>query len=398
MSITFTTANKQKILLHNLPLASGGEGSVHKIISPPWYNNDCVKVYFRKNRTRERERKIDFMVKNPLPDLGGGKDARIICWPKELVYDGNNQLAGFVMPLAFSGSRLMYELCTPTMKNLGPVWSSKYDRTSGQGVESRLKLCVNIAAAVNLIHLAHKYVLVDLKPQNLLVSSDGKVSVIDLDSIQISNNNKVVFAAQFATPEYVPVEGNRVNPSKDLISESWDNFSLAVMFYQLLFGLHPYAASFQGQYKDSTTVADSIKNGLFVFGSKRNYVHIRPELHDNFNRIPTSLQNLFIRAFDAGHTNPNLRPKADEWGRIAFEEIQKPVSQWKGMDATIAARVRPKSSATARQTTSGRPQSYKQAAASAARQATGPTTSQRAVQSVSSPPFSLRTAVSLVIA
>jgi serine/threonine protein kinase len=204
------------------------------------------------------------------------------------------------------------------------IWHSKYNRASGNGVQSRLKLCVNIAAAINTIHSIGKYVLVDLKPQNVLITNDGRISLIDLDSIQIANGNRVVFSAQVATPEYVPLEGNYINPGKDLIPESWDRFSLAVVFYELLFGLHPYAASYQGPYHNSSTLADGIKSGLFVFGSKRNYILTRPPLHDNFARIPSPLQNLFLQAFDNGNSNPNQRPKAEEWGRTIFNEINNP--------------------------------------------------------------------------
>lgn len=340
MSITLTTAKKQTILIKDLPLASGegGEGSVHRVISPAWYNSDCVKLYFDKNRTKAREQKVDFMVKHPPPDLNEVKAGGCgICWPKELVYQGG-RLAGFVMPLAFSGSLSLAELCNSNMDKMAPIWRQKYDRASRAGIESRLKLCVNIAAAVNLIHRQDKYVLVDLKPQNLLITSDGKVSVIDVDSIQIANNGTVVFPAQFATPEYVPAEGNKINPSKDFIPESWDRFSLAVMFYQILFGLHPYAASYKGQYKDSTSISDSIKNGLFVFGARKSYVHVKPRLHENFGRIPSSLQDLFMKAFDVGYVDPAGRPRAEEWGRIIFEEIQKPVHQWSGMDTAIPKR------------------------------------------------------------
>lgn len=339
MSITLLTSNKQTISVEDKPFASGGEGTVHKIISPSQYKDCCVKLYLsRTDRLRKREQKIRYMIQNPLPDLNGLKNGGcVICFPKEPIYENNktNRFAGFIMPLAFNGSNQLYELCVPNTKKLSSSWASKYDRCSSKGIESRLKLCVNLAAAINFVHSAGRYVLVDLKPQNLLVTVDGKISVIDLDSTQIANNNQVLHSAQVATPEYVPVEGNHLNPAKDLIPESWDRFSLAVVFYEILFGLHPYAASYQGQYQNSNTVADSIRYGLFVHGSKKSHLYRKPPLHDNFNRIPSSLQNLFVRAFDAGHSNPSLRPKAEEWGKIIYSEIGKSSSQFKGFTTTI---------------------------------------------------------------
>ncbi len=89
---------------------------------------------------------------------------------------------------------------------------------------------------------------------------------------------------------------------------------------------------------------ESIKNGLFVFGSKRNYVHIKPPLHDNFARIPSSLQTLFLKAFDAGHNNPALRPKAEEWGRTIYMELKDSARQLQGFSKTIPAQPMKKAS------------------------------------------------------
>jgi protein kinase-like protein len=339
MSIALSTASQQRILVNDVPLASGGEGAVHRVLSSQSYNNHCVKLYIPQHRTKLREDKISFMVKNPPPSLHGSTGGKyVICWPSELVFE-NHKFAGFVMPLAFDGSIQLYELCTPTLKPIiAGAWHTKYDRASTKGVQSRLKLCVNIASAINTVHGMGSYVLVDFKPQNILVTDDGRVSLIDLDSIQIANNNRVVFPAQVATPEYVPPEGNHLNPARDVISESWDRFSLAIVLYELLFGLHPYAASYQGRYQNYNTIADSIKSGLFVFGSKRRYVYCRPPLHDNFQRIPNSLQRLFLDALDAGSTNPNARPKAEEWGRTIFGELNTPVQPFKIFPAAATKR------------------------------------------------------------
>lgn len=234
MSITLQTSNKQNIVVEDKPFASGGEGAVHKIISPSQYKDCCVKLYIsRLDKLRKREQKIRHMIQNPLPDLNGLKSGGcIVCFPQELVFETNrpNRFAGFIMPLAFNNSNQLYELCVPKTKKLSSAWSSKYDRSTSKGIESRLKLCVNIAAAINFIHSANKFVLVDLKPQNILVTVDGKISVIDLDSTQITNNNKVLYSAQVATPEYVPVEGNQLNPAKDLIQKVGTVFHWQLFF------------------------------------------------------------------------------------------------------------------------------------------------------------------------
>lgn len=320
MAIILTTANRQQIQIEEIPFASGGEGSVHKIISPVSSRKHCVKLYKPQLRTPEREQKILYMSHNPPPNLKS--EGYIICWVIDAVYDQKG-FAGFLMPLAFDGSRRLYDLCMTHFKPQTPrVWSEKYDRTTGRGVSSRMKLCVNIAIAIHIIHAHSRYVLVDMKPQNLLVTDEGRVSVLDCDSMQIANSNKKMFSAPVATPEYVPVECNHLNPMKDLIPVTWDRFSLAVIFYELLFGVHPYAATFGGQFSDSTSLSDKIKNGLFVHGRNKSYVSKRPPPHENFDKIPISMQSLFLRAFDTGHQQPVFRPSAEDWGKTITHELR----------------------------------------------------------------------------
>lgn len=319
MPITLKTSSGRTIKIEDTPFAKGGEGGVHKIISPS-NSGLCAKIYFPKERNVQRKNKIEYMVNNSPPNLSSNN--HIICWAKEAVYQGNEFL-GFTMSLAFNGSIQLYELCTPKLKaKLAQKWKAKYDRDNSVGIQSRLKLCTNLSAAIHSVHQFNNYVIVDLKPQNVLVTVDGKVSLIDCDSIQISSNGRVLFPARVATPEYVPPEGTRLNPSKNIVPQTWDRFSMAIMFYEVIFGLHPYAASFNGRYQNSTTLDSKIKDGLFVHGKNKSYVSVMPPLHNNFSIIPNSLKQLFDRAFNRGHQMPYVRPSAEEWGKTIYQELR----------------------------------------------------------------------------
>lgn len=324
MPITYRTANNQTISVDDNPFSAGGEGQVHKIISPYNYQQHCAKIYFQNQRTPQKEQKIKFMISNVPPNLS--TNMYLVCWPVEILYQGN-QFVGFIMPLAFQNSILLYELATPKLKSSLPAIWQKFDRTTSNGILTRLKICVNIASSVHQIHSLNKYVLVDMKPQNVLVTQDGKISIIDLDSIQISYNNKVAFPAKVATPEYVPPEGVKLDPSKDVIPVTWDRFSLSVMFYEILFGLHPYAASSSGQYNTLNTISEKIQSGLFPFGSKAKFISTLPPLHNNFKKVPVSIQNMFVKAFEDGNSNPYARPSAENWGQLIYQEITQPTTQ-----------------------------------------------------------------------
>lgn len=315
MSHTLTNSQGTKIVIESHPFKSGGEGEVYNIISSKALSNSCVKIYYDKFKTPDRERKLQYMVANPPSKL---KDSSyLICWPTEIVYE-HKRFIGFVMPLAFYKSEQLYELCTPkTGTKIQGAWEKTYDRSTGQGIASRLKLCVNIAIAVHSIHSMTRYVLVDLKPQNILVSPDGKISMIDLDSIQISRGQTVLFPGPVATPDYAPPEASNTN-TKGGFTKSWDEFSLAIVLYQVLFGLHPYAAAANGQYQDVNTIGEKISSGLFVHGSKSRFISNKPKLHDNFHSIPLSVQNLFRTAFD---NNASSRPSAEVWGKTIYNEL-----------------------------------------------------------------------------
>jgi DNA-binding helix-hairpin-helix protein with protein kinase domain len=318
MSILLKTSSGRTIRVEDIPFAKGGEGGVHKIIYPS-NTSECCKIYFPKQRTAERKNKIEFMVRNAPANLLSHN--HVICWAKEAVYQGNN-FVGFTMPLAFDGSVQLYELCVPKLsQKLSNTWRQKYNRDNSIGIQSRLKLCTNLSSAIHSIHQLNNYVLVDLKPQNVLVTVDGKVSLIDCDSIQISSNSRILFPSRVATPEYVPPEGIRINPAKNIVPHSWDRFSMAIMFYEIIFGLHPYAATFKGRFQNSTSLESKIKEGLYVHGKNKHYISALPPLHNNFAIIPNSLKILFNRAFDLGHQMPDARPSAREWGNTIFHEL-----------------------------------------------------------------------------
>ncbi|MDM8540054.1 DUF1566 domain-containing protein [Desulfococcaceae bacterium HSG9] len=319
MTLSLTTSNKQIIKVKDSPIASGGEGAVHEIVSPSSMCNSCVKLYSVQHRTPQREQKTAYMIYNPPPGLQTPN--YLICWPAERVYE-NNGFAGFVMPLAYSGSISLYEICTTKIKDRMPdVWKRKYDRSTNAGMISRLKLCVNIAIAVHSIHLLGKYVLIDMKPQNILITHDGKICIIDTDSIQIANGKQVIYPGPVATPEYIPPEGKNLSPSKNYIPECWDRFSIAVMFYEILFGLHPFASTASGKYKDVTTILDKIQNGLSHLGTNSKYIVILPSLHKNLRNVPKSVQILFYKTFKYGHSQPDARPGAEIWGETIYSEI-----------------------------------------------------------------------------
>lgn len=352
ITLSILVPNIIHIQVSDQPLASGGEGSIHEILSPPYLNGKCVKLYFPQYRTDEKERKIAYMVSTPPASMNAlHTSGFMVCWPEAVVYEGGD-FVGFVMPLASAGSEQLYELCRMSVAPQLPQQWLKYDRSLPDGVRSRLKLCVNIASATHAIHSLGRYVLVDFKPENILVTHGGSVSLIDLDSIQIADQGQMLFPAQVLTQEYAQAESHNISKGTTIIDEAWDRFSLAVIFYELLFGIHPYTASYKAPYDNITTAADSIYNGLFVFGLGQYYLHTKAFIHDNYLSLPQNIQGLFLRAFNVGTSTISQRPTAHEWGQTIYREINT-VAQHRGFLGYPTPPTSPKPSVSSQPPSSG---------------------------------------------
>ena len=318
------TSKHDLIELTKSPFASGGEGAIYKILSASMRFQDvCVKIYHPQVVNKQREERIKYMVANPPSQIRG--EGFMLGWPMDYITDDSGKFLGFVMPLAFSNSKELVNLTATTIsKKLGKEWQDRYDRSLGKkALLSRLKLICNIAIPVHILHSTGKYVLKDFKPQNVLATADGRITICDMDSIQIAEGGKLLFPGTAATPDYMPPEFYSKGIGKkatDIISESWDTFALGVVFYQLLFGIHPYVVTPIIEQDDGANdISHNVSSGLFPFGSNKNMIKIRPKLHDKFMVLPQEFQNKFIRTFS---NNPNSRPSTNEWGQYIYKIVE----------------------------------------------------------------------------
>ena len=311
----YKTLSGKEILLCK-KIAKGGEGEVYEIVGD---SNNCIKIYYERIRSPEKEEKLKYMVLNPPEDLQG--ITHKICWPKEVIYE-EGKFVGFLMPKAFDDSLLPYHLCQPLIPNkLSSQWHATFDRKTFKGITSRLKLSVNIVAIVNRIHSTNKYIIVDLKPQNLLVTAFGKISIIDMDSVQIAQNEKILFKAPVSTPEYTPPEASDIIKSKISITKDWDTFSLGVLVYEILCGIHPYVGSAKPPYESLNTIQEKIKKNLTHVTKGESVFSILPPLHKTFFNYNTDLKNIFKRVFSPYILNVSVRPRLEEFGETLFNAV-----------------------------------------------------------------------------
>lgn len=308
------TSKKEKVILADEPLASGGEGEVRKVTScPSRFDNVCAKVYFKPKQTNKQEQKIRFMVENPPSNVNKGM---MLAWPLDTIYTPEGKFMGFLMPMAFSGSKQLIILTLPKLKKAYKTEWYKFDKELNikTALISRMKLINNIAIPVHSLHATGKYVLKDFKPENVLVTPTGQITIVDMDSIQICENGKLLFPGTAATEDYMPPEfyNQKVGTDDNKPLEiSWDNFAVSEVFYQLMFGLKPYAVTPKTELEDGT-IRYCISHNLFPFGKNASQIAKVPAPHNNFKVVPQPVQDLFIRAFG---DDPNNRPQAMEWGK-----------------------------------------------------------------------------------
>lgn len=321
-----TTANFETIEINDTPLGKGGQGAVHNITTSKYSADYCIKIYIRD--AEKMHKKIEYMVTHPPQNI---RDTSFrICWPTALAYNTKKEFVGYMMPLAFPKGHDLTILSVYRSKPLSQLkrfkdnveWHNKYELDTSEGIVNRVKMLCNIAIALHTIHSTGRYVLVDLKPENIDATGAGKVSIMDTDSIQISENGKILYPATAFTPEYFAPEGKELKRLNRPFTLQCDYFAAAICFYQILTGTHPYSGTvLKSPYDNCTEIADCISNGLFAFGEKQKYIDLPSafNLQQNFYNLPSTIQGLFKRAFGS---QASKRPTMEEWGRTFHEIIR----------------------------------------------------------------------------
>jgi eukaryotic-like serine/threonine-protein kinase len=121
------------------------------------------------------------------------------------------------------------------------VEGTPIDRFCDEGqlpVTSRVRLVLAAARAAAFAH-ARAVLHRDLKPDNILVSADGTVKLLDFGVAKLLDEDDTdgrQTTARFFTPHYAAPEQH----ADEAATTATDVFSLAVVLYELVAGCHPY--------------------------------------------------------------------------------------------------------------------------------------------------------------
>ena len=310
------------VLLSDEPFATaGGEGAIYDVIESETHTVDLLaKIYHTQEMADLRHAKIEFMfTHNPIENATEAiKDA--IIWVEDLLYQ-NGKFVGFSMKKVQDAISLKsLTLLRDPSKTHGEKWM-KFDHDVPGSHQKRLVIAYNLAQAIQAIHEEGNYVLVDMKPENIFVREDASISLVDLDGIQIHSvhDEQESFPAKVFTEEYAPAEKQKelVNHLNGNIGIEWDYFSLAVIIYELLFGIHPFQAS----HKLYNTRPELIEAGLFVHGPQKQQLYRIPAIHENFQQLTPDIQSLFHQTFNKGFVQPKERIKPQIWAESLLPQI-----------------------------------------------------------------------------
>ncbi len=275
-------------------IASSGEGTVWKTS----YRGFLAKLYHECRS--ERFQKLRVMIAHPPKDPTQGQNHISLAWPKDLLENQQGQPMGFLMPEIGESVKLS-TIYNPRLRSRkAPRFNWYYLHTAA----------LNIASSMDAVH-KEGYVVGDVKPQNILVNNQALISIIDTDSFQVQDPyTREVFRCLVGSEGFTPAE----LLGKDLATvdqtEIHDRFRLGVIVFLLLFGDQPFKGKWigRGESPQPTTL---IEKGFWPYAPQSL---IRP----GPNTIPLSilhpqLQSCFHQCFTQGHSQPHLRPSAQQW-------------------------------------------------------------------------------------
>lgn len=289
------------------------------------YSDYCV--HLMHNPENILTDKIFYMAAHQPKGAENNPNLRI-CLPMAAVYNSEWKCVGYMTLMPFEGSLGLSLLTSYNARPISkrkrfaskPEWHDKFERDE-VGMQNRYKLLYNVVKALHLV--PECYSIANLTPEEILITPKGKVSIIGLYNTQIAENGKVLFPMRSITPDYFAPEAYKARSAKEAIPASAGLFSVAVYIYQVLTGTHPYAGTvLRPPYDSASEISDCIKNDLFPFGERKQYITLPDglNLHKAFESMPADIQQLFKQAFSSNYTS---RPTLEQWGKTIYNTITR---------------------------------------------------------------------------
>ena len=286
-------------------VGSGGQGSVYEAdcggrkLAMKWYH---PHVAVSDATLRQR---ISRMVQQGPPDQN-------FVWPMDIVeIDGLNSF-GYVMPMISGDRRPLKDMFTRTDESINP------------SLVARVTACLNIATSFQKLH-ATGYCYQDVNLGGFFIEPErGTVQICDADNISVDGELGGVYGTRkFMAPEVLRREA--------LPSTKTDLYSMAVLFFYLIFNWHPLDGQAEANIPLLNAAAELKLYGTnpkFIFDPTDQSNGPVPGVHDwivaRWKAMPEALRLLFVRMFTGGLMQAGLRPVESEW-RNALDQLSEAV-------------------------------------------------------------------------
>jgi DNA-binding helix-hairpin-helix protein with protein kinase domain len=289
------------------PVGRGDEALVLAVKGQPTV---CVKYYTKPPPDVDQRLRL-LMRLPPYHWEGDRRDHLHVAWPMERVLDGRMQTVGFVQTyLRPETHATLAQLFDPENRVVlleEPTWFQM------------VVIARRVARLVAMLHDAG-ITIGDISQNNIFVSRDALVTMIDCDSMQVVDAwTGRVFPSTRATRDCPAPEILRRSPAPT--SQETDRFGLAILICRILMeGQHPFTGVPVGAGDDGDdTEVSNIK-------AQRNRITHPKRLMPNPHALPAELLPpdvlvLAKRCFAAGHSRPAERPAAGEW-QTALERAE----------------------------------------------------------------------------
>ena len=310
-SLVYSTKNKTKQFSLGAKIKSGGEGIVYEVVGHP---SKVAKIYLPNilSERKNLEDKILAMIKQPVKNAIDSLGHVFICWPEEALYDNSGFFCGFIMPKASSKTHLQFLYQSDSRKQKFPEFTWKV----------LLAVAYNLSHAVESVHTAG-HIVGDFNPNNILIDKSGKVTLIDVDSFDITSASKR-YPCEVGVEDYLAPELQGKNMKYSIFTKESDRFSLAIHVFQLLMdGNHPFHSVVKSNLnsKHTSPIAPHIASGECGYIKLSHNGDIPPGAPP-YNMLPQKIRDLFYRVFNYSSAINSIsknRPSAYEWANALLD-------------------------------------------------------------------------------
>ena len=292
------------------PLTRGGQGVIYTTPAP----GVLAKIYSAQDDP-ERFEKLKVMIDYPPEDPTLAAMNHIsIAWPQDLLIGGDGRCAGFLMPHIQKALELTHVYNPVFRAQRAPKFNWHYLHCAA----------LNFVSAVQALH-ARKYVIGDIKPQNILVNPQALIALIDTDSFQVTSpRSGLRFRCPVGSEGFTPREllaelSGRGFREVDR-GEPHDRFGMAAIVYLLLFGRHPFMEGRWNGAGDPPGPDERVLRGMWLH--LRGGEFSRDPGAIPLNVVHPEIEQCFRRCFIDGHHEPLMRPTAAEWRKALKTAVE----------------------------------------------------------------------------